>query len=572
MYKILIADDEMIVRHAVKSMIRWEGSRFEYVGSAANGRAALDLARDGGADIVITDIKMPELDGIGLIKQLMADGFGGEVLVLSNYNDFDLVREALKCGAHDYMLKLTLKSESFMQSLEEIAAKLDARRGLPEGSDSGQSAGGEARAGEERAARIKARLAAMDAAARLEGGAGPRGTGRQLAQAGAKTGPVAGGAAGAGGGAEHAGGPADESAAVREMWPSKGERVLAFLVRLREEDAARPPVERFEDKLGDLASSLFPGCRWAHAVRTDDGRFVLAAGYPAAQAVPEAEEAARRIHSLCAMYYNVQVGVVYAEPATDDGALLEQMRRSRRAERLFFYAQLSASGLSNRTLPAEDDEDYRLAEAELREPLRRKPQSGSIDLWVEAALRLIETAAERRVRARTLKRSLGGSILGLAHAQGFGIRRDWDEAPWLARVSAAATDTQLKEAVRELAEDAAEPADARREAYPAVREEVRLALRYLEERYAERLAIADVAAHVGLSEPYLCHVFKAETGRSLLTHLNEIRMLKAYALLETGRYLVKQAAAEVGIHDPFYFNRLFKKRFGIAPKNVKPAD
>lgn len=546
MYKILIADDEMIVRHAVKSMIRWEGSRFEYVGSAANGRAALDLARNGGADIVITDIKMPELDGIGLIKQLMADGFGGEVLVLSNYNDFDLVREALKCGAHDYMLKLTLKSESFMQALEEIAAKLDARGGVPDGSDAGQSAGAEARGGEERAARIKARLAAMDAAARRDDGAGL--------------------------GAEHAGGPPGESAMVREMWPAKGERILTFLVRLREEEAPRPSGERFEDKLGDLASSLFPGCRWAHAVRTDDDRFVLAAGYPAAQAVPEAEEAARRIHSLCAMYYNVQVGVVYAEPAADDGALLAQMRCSRRAERLFFYAQLSASGLSNRTLPAEEDEDYRLVEAELREPLRRKPQTGSIDLWVEATLRLIETAAERRVRARTLKRSLGGSILGLAHAQGLGIRRDWDEAPWLARISAAATDTQLKEAVRELAEEAAEPADTRREAYPAVREEVRLALRYLEERYAERLAIADVAAHVGLSEPYLCHVFKAETGRSLLTHLNEIRMLKAYALLETGRYLVKQAAAEVGIHDPFYFNRLFKKRFGIAPKSVKPAD
>ncbi|MDI4648957.1 response regulator transcription factor [Cohnella hashimotonis] len=558
MYKILIADDEIIVRHAVKSMIRWDDSRFEYVGAAANGRAALELARDGRADIVITDIKMPELDGIGLIKELASSGFDGEVLVLSNYNDFDLVREALKCGAHDYMLKLTLKSESFMEALGEIAAKLDARRGAAggaaggaHGAEAGAQAGADTdraqadreRAGteRERATRIKAWLAAMDAEARDDAG----GEGRP--------------------------GRADE-AVSREIWQDKGERVLAFLVRLRDEEPARPEGERFADKLGDLADSLFPGRRWAHAVKADDGCFVLAAGYSAAQAMPEAGDAARRIQSLCAMYYNAQSQVVFAEPASDAGALLEQLRGNRRAAQLLFYAQLSAAGLSNRTVPVEEDDEYRRAEASLRESVRGKPQAGSTDLWVEGALRLIETAAERRIAARALKRSLGGSVLGLANAQGFGIRRDWDEAPWLARISAAATDTQLKETVRELAEDAAEQADAKRDAYPAAREEVRQALRYLEDRYAERLAIADVAAHVGLSEPYLCHVVKAETGRSLLTHLNEIRMLKAYALLGTGRYLVKQAAAEVGIHDPFYFNRLFKKRFGIAPKSVKPAD
>ncbi|MFC3798801.1 response regulator [Cohnella sp. GCM10012308] len=556
MYKILIADDEMIVRHAVKSMIRWDDGRFEYVGAAANGRAALELARDGRADIVITDIKMPELDGIGLIKALASEGFGGEVLVLSNYNDFDLVREALKCGAHDYMLKLTLKSESFMEALGEIAAKLDARRGVAggaasgaHGAEAGAQAGTDRALGDreqagterERAAKIKTWLAALDAEARSE--------------------------------ADGGGLPGEADAGVSdELWRDKGERVLAFLVRLREEEPARPEGERFADKLGDLADSLFPGRRWAHAVRADDGCFVLAAGYSAAQAVPEAGDAARRIQSLCAMYYNAHTQVVFAEPASDAGALLAQLRGCRRAEQLLFYAQLSAAGLSNRTLPAEADDEYRRAEASLRESVRAKPQAGSTDLWVEGALRLIETAAERRIAARVLKRSLGGSVLGLANAQGFGIRGDWDEAPWLARVSAAATDTQLKEAVRELAEDAAEQTEAKRDAYPAVREEVRQALRYLEDRYAERLAIADVAAHVGLSEPYLCHVFKAETGRSLLTHLNEVRMLKAHALLETGRYLVKQAAAEVGIHDPFYFNRLFKKRFGIAPKNVKPAD
>ncbi|MNR21063.1 HTH-type transcriptional activator Btr [compost metagenome] len=78
-----------------------------------------------------------------------------------------------------------------------------------------------------------------------------------------------------------------------------------------------------------------------------------------------------------------------------------------------------------------------------------------------------------------------------------------------------------------------------------------------------------MAAHVGFSEPYLCQVFKAETGSSILTRLNEIRMMRAYEMLSSGNYLIKQVAMEVGIPDPFYFNRLFKKKFGVAPKTVK---
>ncbi|QMV42532.1 response regulator [Cohnella cholangitidis] len=148
MVKVVIVDDEMIVRHAVKTLIRWDESRFEYVGAAANGASALELVRETGADIVITDIKMPEMDGLELIKRLTAEGFDGEVLVLSNYNDFELVREALKCGAHDYMLKLTLKTESFMQTLEDMAGKLDGETRAGASPD-GNAGGGRPERGQE---------------------------------------------------------------------------------------------------------------------------------------------------------------------------------------------------------------------------------------------------------------------------------------------------------------------------------------------------------------------------------------------------------------------------------------
>ncbi|MFC4601048.1 response regulator transcription factor [Cohnella hongkongensis] len=520
MYKVVIVDDEMIVRHAVKTLIRWEESRFEYAGAAASGASALELVRETGADIVITDIKMPEMDGLELIKRLTAEGFDGEVLVLSNYNDFELVREALKCGAHDYMLKLTLKTESFMETLEEMAAKLDGRRGQSDGEPSDPAS----RTGAPH--RLTELLREMDAAS-------------------SSSSPWRG---------------------ERVLEP--GQRAYAFVVVLRNDEQNLRRAGAFQDALDKLADGLFTGSRWSRAIRTDALRFLLVVAYSAETAEVNPQELARRLASLASMYYSVQISVVYARCASDEESLALEMARCRQAEGLLFYSLPTLGTLSNRVTANEEDARFRAAEAALRDSLR-KPVAGAIDLWTESALNLVDVAAEQRVHPRALKRALSGGVWSLASAKALGVGREWDEKPWLEKVEEAETDSQLKETIRELGEEAASDAAGTRAARTVAREEVRQAIRYLEEHYPHRVAIADIAAQVGLSEPYLCQVFKADTGLSILTYLNEIRMTKAYELLASGQYLVKQAALEVGIPDPFYFNRLFRKRFGIAPKNVK---
>jgi len=522
MYKVLIVDDEMIVRHAVQTLIRWDGSRFEHAGSAANGAAALELVRKTGADIVITDIKMPEMDGLELIKRLTEEGFGGEVLVLSNYNDFDLVREALKRGAHDYMLKLTLKTESFMKALEEMAAKLDEKRG---GRHDGTGAR-ESRGAADGPDRMPQLLLEMETAA------------------------------------EHA------SSWNGERFLGEGLKLYSFLILLRSDGQGERLNETFEDSLGKLAEGLFAGCRWMRVVRAGPKRFLLVAAYAEEASPVDPAELARRLISLASMYYSARIDAIYASAARDETSLAAEMSLSRKAESLLFYSSPRPGGLSNREGAGEDDEAYREAEEKLKISLR-KTAAGAIDLWTESALNLIDAAADRRVHPRALKRAISGSVWSAANSQELGASRGWDEKPWLEKVEAAESDSQLKETIRELSEEIADSAGLLASLKPDAREEVRQAVRYLEEHYSDKVAIADVAARVGLSEPYLCQVFKADTGLSILTYLNEIRMTKAYELLSSGKYLVKQAALEVGIHDPFYFNRLFRKRFGIAPKNVK---
>ncbi|QMV42533.1 helix-turn-helix transcriptional regulator [Cohnella cholangitidis] len=361
--------------------------------------------------------------------------------------------------------------------------------------------------------------------------------------------------------------PSDSTQWQGDRFLEAGQHVYSFVVMVRSDEQSVHQIGSFRETLDRLADGLFTGSRWTRAIRTDSRRFLLAAAYASEAAAANPQELARRLASLASLYYNVQISVIYASPAADEETLALEMRRSRQAEGLLFYSLPVAGCLSNREIGSKDDEPFRAAETALRDSLR-KPVAGAIDLWTESALNLVDTAAERRIHPRALKRAISGGIWSVANAEELGVRLGWDEKPWLERVEAAESDSQLKETIRELSEEVAESAGASA-LKPDAREEVRHAVRYLEEHYPERVAIADVAARVGLSEPYLCQVFKADTGQSILTYLNEIRMAKAYELLASGKYLVKQAALEVGIPDPFYFNRLFRKRYGIAPKNVK---
>ncbi|MBB6637118.1 response regulator [Cohnella thailandensis] len=545
MYKVVIVDDEMIVRHAVRSLIRWEGSRFEYAGSAANGVAALELVNRLGADIVITDMKMNEMDGLELIKQLQSGGFAGEVLVLSNYNDFDLVREALKRGAHDYMLKLTLKSEQFMQVLEEMASKLDEKRAY--------APNGRARTQAEAPDGSGGRREAREAAGTRDLMADPDWTARmnRILQQMESSG-------------EHPD-PSEEEELAAYFAARAGACCYPFYYYLQENDKAECSAVNHRETLLKLADGLFPGHRDLFVVTASPRRFLLVVACPSRSIEPE--EAARRMIRLSKMYYNLDANVIYGEPATGGEKLLEQLRLCRQADQLRFYSSRQEGFCSNEVTVADGHEGFREAETKLRDTLRRT--SGfAIELWMESALLLVEAAAKFSIRPYVLKRAIAGGIWGVANAPILGEGLTWNEKPWIERAEAAESDSQLMLLIRELSEEVMGLLE-KTAALPATREEVRQAISYLEKHFAERIFISEVASHVGLSEPYLCQVFKAETGTSILTRLNEIRMARAYELLASGKYLIKQAAIEVGIPDPFYFNRLFKKRFGIAPKNVK---
>lgn len=124
MYKAIIVEDELLVRVAYQSIVNWQEYGFELAGLFENGQAALDAFDELRPVFVLTDTKMPLCDGITLIREIKRRSPETICVILSAYGDLDYVKEGIRVGADDYLLKLDITREQLGNLLKKTAQKL----------------------------------------------------------------------------------------------------------------------------------------------------------------------------------------------------------------------------------------------------------------------------------------------------------------------------------------------------------------------------------------------------------------------------------------------------------------
>lgn len=126
-YRVLLADDEEEIRTGISRKIDWASLGFTLVGEAGNGAEALELAEQLRPDVVLTDIKMPFLDGLELCRRLRVSLPGARLVVFSGFDDFEYARQAVGMGVSEYILK-PINAPELIQVLEKLREQLDRQR------------------------------------------------------------------------------------------------------------------------------------------------------------------------------------------------------------------------------------------------------------------------------------------------------------------------------------------------------------------------------------------------------------------------------------------------------------
>lgn len=507
-------DDEPIIKVAFRKIIPWEAQGCQIVGTASNGLEALRLLEDMPADIIITDLKMPQMDGIQLIKALREKGFDGVILVLSNYTDFELVREALVAGAMDYMLKVNIDGAGLIQQLGRAVEALGKRR--------------ETRRQEQFVAEYSQALRERALKGYLQGGQ-----------------------------------DTPEEALRDAFSVSRGPYLLCmavFLSAARQEGMHMPSLSRAED----ILRAIFEDVPDTAIMTLEDGAVLCVCPERALRTKGvRMEDKHAQILRQIAMYYNLPVLLLQPDAAQDIDGISARFKACRAASDISFYR-----------IPAGVQDPMKIRFAPLSVALQPKEMAARlsglhhagqeeeiaahVDVFLEACRTQCANPREVRLFWMQVAQEIAAGSAAGGKADGAPPRTAWLEC---------AHEGQLRRMALAFLADTL-PATLP-PAFAGCKEEVRRALAFAHAHYRERITLEDIAHAASLDRSYLCRLFKRETGFNLFQYVNRLRMEAAAVLIQGGGHTIREVAASVGVDDPFYFTRLFKKHFGVNPTEYR---
>ena len=130
MYKVMIVEDVDIIREDIKRLINWQEYGYRVVAEARNGEAGLAMFQKHKPDIVITDIKMPVMTGLEMIKEIRSMNTDTQFILLTDYEAFEYAKTALYLGVHSYLLKYQLDPDILLRELDKERSVIEKQRDI----------------------------------------------------------------------------------------------------------------------------------------------------------------------------------------------------------------------------------------------------------------------------------------------------------------------------------------------------------------------------------------------------------------------------------------------------------
>ncbi len=540
MYRVLIVDDDMLVRMDIRALIDWNRLETDLLDDAVNGIEALKIIERHSPEIIILDISMPLMSGLEVIARLKEIKYQGKIIVLSCHDDFDSVKEALKMGASDYLLKHLLKPEDLAESVKKAVHQLQI-----ENRD---------RQEETRIRQLSKQSLSMLTDKFM----------KDLIYGSVK----------------------NANELVERLNQLNLKMVISkYAIILIEIDEMHSLKERYQEGHLEVISqsirkiinedigntnSCISGC-------IENGRYCVLMNFDNAQSYmginSKVYEVCSRILTNVKNFLNISVSVGISKVFTDISCVHDGFSQARLAldgklylgkNRIIHFSEIE--NYNNKPENLFKDFEYEIYEA---------VTSGNANLHVHIE-KVFSRIKDHYIKTEYI-RLLSFEMLALVSrmAKDFGIGYEevfgCEHLPYR-YVLSLETINEIQSWFIRICENiilitGRDKSAAARE----VRPEIKKALEYIEKNYMKDISLQEISDHSNLSRTYFCNLFKQEAGENFIEYLSKFRIEKAKILLKNPKMKIYEVGTACGFDNYRYFTKLFREMAGISPGEYRES-
>lgn len=516
MYKVVIAEDEMFVRLGIKMSVDWGKLGMEVAADVENGQQALEAYEKWKPDILITDIKMPVMDGITLIKKVREKEERTRIIILSCLEEFQIVREAISLGVSDYVLKLTMTQDDMEKVLLKVKKELVVMDKSRQEQENGQTG-----------RRFEDSL-------------------RNYLYYGLEMGQ-------------------EQRKSLEGQFSAPGAVVWMAVLEI---DRYAQSKRLFDDSYGSILDAAVENIlsellvEEKHVLLPEkDGRFVMILEEPGDSGdIPEhLRQLLERIREVLSRCVKSTVSFGISCPGRGCGDLHEMYYQCGQAlEKKFFH------GLDRNYIFREQNPDA--CKNVIHRKIGRLIQRVKSDEAVVRRLKEAEKGFVQHENPATIRHFFEHAInVEMCAILPEGQQRFQITEQFMNRLK----ESQTLDEVLSVYESCVEYLKGSPEEEKTLSKPVKDILYYVSQHYAEDITLDQVAQMVELSRTYVCGLFKKEMGVNLTNYIMNYRIDKAKELLRDTNLKSYEIAGRVGFFDESYFSRTFKKVTGQSPNSYK---
>lgn len=528
MYRIILVDDEPLILAGIASLISWEDHDCTIVGKATNGPSAYEMIMSQKPDIVITDIRMPVMDGLALMEKCQAAGFRCPFIVLTNLEEFSLARKALSLGACEYLVKLNLTPEELIKSLDRAKEsclmweRTKISREMP------------ASLPELLGQYINRRVA----------------LGKQDA-------------------------PLPEG--LRPLIPQL--YLLVFTVRHASipflPDKQTVDIKQLTPHIIDILGGL--SSRFFHAsailpppIFSHPNGFLMAAAIRPGETGQIVSTFCSKALNALKTYFELTAAFGISSPAGDESRLETCFKEAQTALEAYYYDSADPIVFyTGQTFHQSQARDFNINF--LKKDLSASIQQNDSEKLGEIFRQIIDLFTQ----CRPGRAAAASACINIYSYLSSFFEQATDESqdifPYTINIAGYITQfTSLADILAWLGSLRGQLCQLLDDRKNHVSDTLaQKAQQYVQEHYQEKLSLTEIAEYLNISTGYLSIVFKRFTGTTLSDYIAWVKIEHAKELIDSHQYLMYEISDMLGFENPYYFSRVFKKVTGISPRNYE---